>query len=381
MKLFECQNCRNPVHFDNRFCVNCGYRLGYLPEKNTVSAVEPDGAAWSVLADRGRPYLFCDNAQYDACNWLIPADAGRTTCEACRHNRTVPDLSIEENLARWRKMEQAKHHLFYSLLRWRLPMPDRTEQPESGLAFDFLADVTMPSGDQERVLTGHDNGIITINIAEADDAEREARRTSMKEPYRTLLGHFRHEVGHYYWDRLVRDGGKLDGFRAVFGDERADYGEALQRHYDQGPPPGWQGAFISSYATAHPWEDFAETWAHYVHMVDALETAGAFGIKLRPKIRKAAELALEVDFKPYQAPSAEDLVEAFVPLTVAVNSINRSMGQPDLYPFVLSLPVTQKLQFIHELLVHDEDAPPIAPAVDKTGPAEGRAPRMATQPG
>ncbi|WP_075217650.1 zinc-binding metallopeptidase family protein [Mongoliimonas terrestris] len=355
MKLFECQNCRNPVHFENTVCVNCGFRLGYLPEHTLLSAVEPDGDAFTALGDRSRPYVFCDNAGYDACNWLVPAGEDTTLCIACRHNRTVPDLTVDSNLASWRKMELAKHHLFYSLLRWRLPMPDRTEDPEEGLAFDFLADVTAPDGTVERVLTGHDAGLITINIAEADDAEREARRTAMMEPYRTLLGHFRHEVGHYYWDRLVRDRGNVDQFRALFGDESRDYGEALQTHYTNGPPADWRQSFISTYATAHPWEDFAETWAHYIHMVDALETARAFGLKIRPRIRNAEDLAGEVDFQPYAAANAQDLVDAWVPLTVAINSLNRSMGQPDLYPFVLSVPVMEKLQFIHEI-VHQPPA-------------------------
>ncbi|GGF51086.1 hypothetical protein GCM10007301_08120 [Azorhizobium oxalatiphilum] len=347
MKLFQCQNCGNVVHFDNTACVSCGMPLGYLPAQAQISALEAADGGWRPLADKERLYFSCENAAHDACNWLVPADDGRTLCEACRHNRTVPDLSVPENLANWRKLEGAKHQLFYSLLRWGLPAPDRTEDPAHGLAFDFLSDGTAPDGTPQPVLTGHADGLITINIAEADDAEREARRTAMHEPYRTLLGHFRHEVGHFYWDVLVRDGGRLDAFRALFGDERADYGAALQAHYDNGAPGDWQNAFISTYATAHPWEDFAETWAHYLHMVDALETAGTFGLKLRPRIKGAEELAAEVDFSPYRAATITELVEAFVPLTVAINAINRSMGQPDLYPFVLNAPVIEKLDFIH----------------------------------
>lgn len=350
MKLFQCQNCGNAIHFDNTACVSCGMRLGFLPQTGQLSAMTPDtDGGWRPLADPDHSYISCDNAAYDACNWLVPADSGRTVCEACRHNHMVPDLTVPQNLVAWRKLEGAKHHLFYSLLRWHLPAPDRTEDPAHGLAFDFLADTTAPTGLQ-RVLTGHDDGLITINIAEADDAEREKRRTSMGEPYRTLLGHFRHEVGHYYWDVLVRDGGRLEAFRAIFGDETADYGEALKAHYENGPPANWQDAYISSYATAHPWEDFAETWAHYLHMVDALETAGSFGLTVKPRIANATELEAEITFSPYKAKNADELIEAFVPLTVAINAINRSMGQPDLYPFVLSAPVMQKLQFIHDIV-------------------------------
>ena len=360
MKLFECQYCRSPVYFDNTVCVNCGYPLGYLPERFEVSALEADDGRWKALSVPELSFKSCANAQYDACNWLLPADSDTTLCAACSHNLTVPDLSLPENLANWRKIELAKRHLFYSLMRWRLPMPTRSEEPEHGLAFEFLADVKKTDGTVERVLTGHNTGLITLNIAEADDAEREKRRVSMGEPYRTLLGHFRHEVGHYYWERLVRDRGNTDRYRQLFGDETQDYGEALKRHYEAGAPADWQAAFVSAYATAHPWEDFAETWAHYIHMVDGLETARSFGIKVRPAAKGADQLAVEVDFQPYAAANAQDLVDDWIPLTVAINSVNRSIGQPDFYPFVLSPPVIDKLQFIHEI-IHAEPPTAVAP--------------------
>ena len=345
------------MYFDNTVCVNCGRRLGYLPERFEMSALEADGSRWKALAVPEFPYVSCTNSQYDACNWLLPADGDNPLCVACCHNQTVPDLSAPEYLANWRKIELAKRHLFYSLMRWRLPMPTRSEDPEHGLAFEFLADIAKNDGTVEPVLTGHNTGLITLNIAEADDAEREKRRVSMQEPYRTLLGHFRHEVGHYYWERLVRDRGNIDRCRQLFGDETQDYGEALKRHYETGAPANWQAAFVSAYATAHPWEDFAETWAHYIHMVDGLETARSFGIKVRPAAKNAEGLAVELEFQPYAAASAQDLVDDWVPLTVAINSVNRSIGQPDFYPFVLSPPVIDKLQLIHEL-IHAE--PPAA---------------------
>lgn len=350
MKLFECQNCRNIVHFSNSACVHCGYRLGYLPSKFTITAVAPEGDRWSALAEPGSSYLFCRNADVDVCNWLVEHDEPTGMCAACRHNRMIPDLTVQGNHANWSKLEAAKRHLFYSLMAWGLPIRDRTEDPAGGLVFDFVADVFNPDGTLFKPLTGHADGVITMNIAEADDAERESRRTKMGEPYRTLLGHFRHEIGHYYWDKLVRDGGRIEAFRAVFGDETEDYGDALRRHYEAGPLPGWQINFISAYSVAHPWEDFAETWAHYIHMVDALETARAFGISIRPRAAASEVLSTELDFRPYRADSIEQLVEGLVPLTVAMNSINRSMGQPDFYPFVLSEPVVAKLRFIHQLI-------------------------------
>ncbi|MCM8737201.1 putative zinc-binding peptidase [Azospirillum sp. A1-3] len=353
MKLFECQNCHQPLYFENTLCERCGHRLGYLPDVGTLSALDPtdhDGV-WSALATPEPLYKFCANAELDACNWMLPADSADTHCAACRHNRTIPDLSDTANLTRWRKLELAKHHLFYTLTNLKLPLQTRIDNPEEGLAFDFLSDTVAADGTVTPVLTGHANGLITINVAEADDAEREKRRTEMGEPYRTLLGHFRHESGHYIWDRLVRDDpALLERFRALFGDERQDYGEALKRHYADGAPADWQANFVSTYATAHPWEDFAETWAHYLHIVDTLETARAFGLRVRPRITEGAELEAEVDFNPHKARRIEDLIDLWLPLTYAVNSLNRSMGQPDLYPFILSAAVIEKLGFMNGMV-------------------------------
>jgi hypothetical protein len=237
--------------------------------------------------------------------------------------------------------------LFYTLIALRLPLQNLEQDPEHGLAFDFLADNPAAA---TQVLTGHDAGLITINLNEADDAIREKLRTAMGEPYRTLLGHFRHEVGHYFWDILVRDAGKIEECRAVFGDESADYGDALKRHYAEGAPANWQDSFISAYATAHPWEDFAETWAHYLHIVDTLETASAFGLRIHPVASKNRALHADIDFDPHKALSIEKLVDAWLPLTFAVNSLNRSMGHSDLYPFIVSLPVVRKLKFIHDII-------------------------------
>lgn len=345
MKVFSCGNCGSAAYFDNTACLACGASLRFDPDRFEMVALPLDGEGPRV----------CANAAHGACNWLLTDEDGGDFCRACRHNRTVPDLSRPADLDNWRRIEAAKRHLFYSLLRWGLPVPGQGQHPE-GLAFDFLADAEQPDGSVRPVLTGHAGGLITLNVAEGDDAERERRRTAMGEPYRTLLGHFRHEIGHFYWDRLVRDGGRLDRFRAVFGDDRTDYGAALQRHYAEGPAPGWAEAHISAYASAHPWEDFAETWAHYLHIADTLETAAAFGMA----VRRPDGLAADRVFDPYGETDAAVLTAAWVPLTVAINAVNRSMGQPDLYPFVLSAPVAGKLQFIADL-VHDGRTPPQTP--------------------
>ncbi len=348
MRVFTCQACGQLLYFENIRCEKCGHVLGYLPEKETISALEPAGdGSFGALATRGR-YRTCKNQEFGVCNWMVPVKSREQFCAACRHNHTVPDLSVPENTGLWAKIETAKHRLFYSLLKLHLPLRNRTDDPQHGLAFDFLSEAPLTHG--QAVLTGHDNGLITLAVKEADDTERERVRTAMGEPYRTLLGHFRHEVGHYFWDVLVRDAGKLDGFRAVFGDESQDYAAALQTHYQNGAPPDWQQNFVSTYASAHPWEDFAETWAHYLHIVDTLETAGAFGLKVRVKPGWRTKLASAVDFDPYAAPPLALLIDAWLPLTFAMNNLNRSMGQSDLYPFILTPVVIAKLGYVHALV-------------------------------
>ena len=349
MKLFQWQNCGQPLHFENTRCERCGLSLGYLPKRETISALEPHGSAdgpqpqiWRALANV-ELYRHCANAAHDACNCFIPATASDGYCAACRHNRVIPDLSLPENLPRWRALEVAKHRLFYTLFQLRLPVETQAENP-AGLGFQFLADAGPAQSD---VLTGHAGGVITINLAEADDAERERARNQMGEPYRTLLGHFRHEIAHYYWSRLIENSNRLQEFRDLFGDEQQDYAAALQKHYADGPPADWPSHFVTAYASAHPWEDFAETWAHYFHMVDTLETAHAFGLSVRPKVSRGSSFATKIDFDSHHA-EMDRIIEAWLPLTFAVNSINRSMGLPDLYPFVLAPTVIAKLTYVHD---------------------------------
>jgi hypothetical protein len=344
MKAFRCQGCGHSLYFENTACESCGRRLGYLARRQILSALDPAGDEWLALGARGRAYRFCGNAEYGVCNWMISASSKETLCAACRHNNFIPDLNVPGNVELWRRLEIAKHRLFYSLLKLRFPLKNRAEDPQHGLAFDFLGDDTASHG--QRVMTGHDNGLITLALREADDAEREKIRSEMGEPYRALLGHFRHESGHYFWDRLVHDGGRLDEFRAMFGDERQDYAAALQAHYANGPPADWQQNFASAYASAHPWEDFAETWAHYLHIVDTLETARAFGVKTLPSPGRRFSLTRGIDFDPYEARDIGHLIAAWLPLAFAVNSLNRSMGHTDLYPFVLTPHVIDKLGFV-----------------------------------
>jgi hypothetical protein len=347
MKLFQCQNCGQQLYFENTRCERCGLALGYLPERETITALKQEPpvpgsneVVWRALADQNT-YRYCTNAAYDVCNWLVQTKRADVYCLACRHNRIIPDLSLADNLEKWRALEVAKHRLFYTLIQLRLPLETRWENP-AGLAFKFLADVEAAAS---AVMTGHVDGVITINIAEADDAERERRRQKMGEFYRTPLGHFRHEIGHYYWDRLIANSTHVENFRRLFGDERRDYDDALRNYYANGPAPDWPQHFISAYASAHPWEDFAETWAHYFHMIDTLETAHVAGLVLSPQLPQSPGAVF--DFHPREA-DMDQLIEAWLALTFAVNSINRSMGLHDLYPFVLAPTVAAKLTFVQQ---------------------------------
>jgi hypothetical protein len=353
-RSFRCL-CGRPVFFRNSQCLACGAALGYEPAIGDVRALVAttgDGSL-RLAADGGeQTYRRCANFDSPAgCNWLVPAGDRSEYCVACRLNRTIPDLSDPDNQRYWRAIETAKRRLVSQLLGFGLPVRSRLdEDPERGVMFDFLR--APPHG--PRVLTGHADGLITLNAEEADDARREKIRHDLREPYRTLLGHFRHEIGHYYWDRLVRDSAWLEPFRSLFGDERADYVAALKANYENGPPADWASRFISAYASTHPWEDWAETWAHYLHVVDSLGTALGFGLD-------ADDLEAEVDPFTRDALYAPDdpdaerflyLLNSWLEMTTVLNELARSMGQPDFYPFVMSRPVVGKLQFVH-LVVQD----------------------------
>ena len=267
-------------------------------------------------------------------------------CVSCRQTRILPDLSVPQNRERWYRIEVAKRRLFYTLAKLGLVSVAPPNGERDGPVFEFLAD--LPG---QQVLTGHCEGVITLNIAEADDAERVQRRVALHEPYRTLLGHLRHESGHYYWDRLVEDAGRIDAFRQMFGDERADYGQALNAYYAAGgAPANWQACHVSAYATSHPWEDWAETWAHYLHMVDLLETAASYSTRLVVPGSEADEIEEVVNPFDTGAGDFDQLVEQWIPLTLLLNSLNRSLGQDDAYPFALTSGALNKLRFVHDLI-------------------------------
>jgi hypothetical protein len=365
MKLFSCNACGHGLYFHNVKCTFCGHRLGFVPDLLDLVAFKVTGEGkWRAVNSAGEHagYRPCANyTEHEACNWMVPEDDANRFCSACRLNRTIPDLSIPGNTTLWQRLQTNRNRLVYSLQRLNLPVRSKQESPDSGLAFDFLGDPNPRFREDSSVMTGHRQGVITLDIAEADDAIRERVRQQMAEPYRTILGHFRHESGHYYWDRLVRDTDRLPAFRECFGDERSDYGASLERYHRDGPPPDWLQTYISAYASAHPWEDWAESWAHYLHIVDTLETAWQFGLRLKPRIENEDRLDTQKILDPYVDGDFQKLIQHWFPLTIALNNLNQSMGQPDAYPFVLSPAVTGKLELIHDI-IHGRTPPAVAGA-------------------
>jgi hypothetical protein len=345
MKVFFCR-CGNLIHFENVSCVACGLKLAFDPGLLDMVDVEPAGDVLHVVGKpRAGDFRMCKNAlEYAACNWLVKTEDDTPYCVSCRFNHLVPPLADDGARGRWIKIEAAKRRLFYTLIDLGLPLRTKAEDQERGLAFQLLAQ-TNPD---QKVLTGHADGVITLNIAEADDPYREKVREDMGETYRTLLGHLRHEVGHYYWDVFFKrdEKGRAD-FRERFGDETQDYAESLKKHYRNGPPSDWPIRFVSAYASSHPWEDWAESWAHYLHLRDTTETARAYGLSLSPRGPRGKPHP-EIAAKPGDLRSFDSLAATFPPLTVAINALNRSMGVRDAYPFIWSEGAVAKMRFVHE---------------------------------
>ncbi|HWP08890.1 MAG TPA: putative zinc-binding metallopeptidase [Polyangiaceae bacterium] len=356
MQTFECV-CGERIFFENTRCLSCSRELGFELSTRSMLALDPSGTSMYEIGHN--MFRKCKNyAAEEVCNWLVPTTSEQELCEACRLNNVVPDLSVPENHARWGEMERAKRRLVYTLSTLNLPLVPKSEDSEHGLAFDIKADTP-----GERVLTGHADGLITLNLAEADPAVRERVRADMNERYRTLLGHFRHESGHYFWERLIRDQDRVQDFRDLFGDETRDYGESIAAYYAS-PAPVRNDEYISAYASSHPWEDWAETFAHYLHMIDTLETAQCFGLAqqlaARSRVPNVADFGL--------------LINEWTDLTVALNALNRSMGLPDAYPFAISARVREKLEFVHHIVRGERARPPIS-ATSNARPVSDIAPR------
>lgn len=374
MKTFRC-SCDNKqlLFFESSSCVSCQRVVGLDDAFNKVEPYDFDeeSGCYSKARRPAARYQKCDNnANYNVCNGmvnldnLVPEDGNdEVLCFACRFNETVPDLSIVEHIPLWQKMEAAKRRALYTLKALSLPLRNLRQDPENGLSFDFTTDRDVNDhfvsklDYSESVFTGHDCGHITINLAEADDVARSQTKHAMNERYRTLLGHFRHELGHYYFDQLIVGSEKKHALsKECFGDDELDYQESLKKYYENKPADNWRDEFISEYATMHPYEDWAETWAHYMHIMDTLETAKNFSITGSitgdaADAEETDELNLPQDSKFfYSQTSITSVLDAWMEFSVILNSLNRSMGMNDAYPFVLSQPVRKKLSFIHHAI-------------------------------
>jgi hypothetical protein len=345
MKVFCCSTCQSPIFFHNYVCNNCQHPVGYVPALKAVISFQISPQGWLALDGSQSYYRPCKNyLEHHVCNWMV-SDEDSDLCLSCQLTTVIPDLHQEKNIEYWAKLETAKRRFLYLMQRLNIfPRAKQHADDALGLSFQFL----VPTDDQP-VLTGHANGLITLNAYEADTVYRETTRISMGENYRTLLGHFRHESGHYYFAVLIQNSPWISAFRALFGDERQDYATALQLHYEQGPVDNWQDDYISAYASTHPWEDWAESWAHYLHMISTLDTAYHTGISIHSQQVNDPEMLFTecpVNTRDFQL-----TIKNWFALSYGLNALNRSMGLEDAYPFTLSDKVIEKLHFIHQVLM------------------------------
>lgn len=355
MKTSRCQ-CGNKIFFENTQCQNCHSEVGFLADTGVLSAIKSvDASHWHAAANSGI-YRKCQNyIKKTGCNWMVAETDKQNFCLSCRLSEIIPNLSKPGNIDRWKAIELAKRRLIYSLFWLGLPLIDKKSDPMNGLSFrlteanDRYSEFATDPFEAGPVRTGHIDGTISLNIAEADPVFREKVRTRMQERYRTLLGHFRHESGHYYWDRLIRNTNLLTEYRSLFGDEQRDYKSSLQNYYDRGPVDNWQTSWISAYASAHPWEDWAECWAHYLHIIDTLETAYDFGGEVYTSdfVIQGQQFS-----KQYLSSiSIDQLIKEWSKLSVMLNEMNRSLGLADAYPFYMSGILIDKMAFIHKVVV------------------------------
>ena len=334
----RCPHCRHFVYLDTLTCPNCEAELGYHLVTRQFYGVRHG----HVVIDDMTWYT-CSNREW-SCNWLVREDAPAGRCFACRLTRRRPAANDTVALEKLAKTEEAKRRLLLQLGDLGMPIVP-WDVKEGGLGFDLISSLS----DGKPVMIGHANGIITIDLAESLDDRREALRVRLGEPYRTILGHLRHEVGHYFQNVLLADDELWARCRALFGDERASYKDALARHYKLGAPSNWHDGFISEYATMHPWEDFAETFAHYLHITGTLQTAAVIGIHLDASVTNLRDTDV-IPLVSYRDEPIQRLLSDWEWMSQGFNRINRAMGFGDLYPFTIVGPVRHKLAFIHDIV-------------------------------
>lgn len=314
MRVFSNPVGSGSLWFDNLTTAN-GTPVAYDPQARAFLPMPP----------------FCINRERIGCNWIAPEQGA--FCRSCAMTALAPDPTIENAIPNWAETEAAKRWALDNLGRWHWFRP---EDPGTRPIFHMLAEYDGPAP------MGHVDGVVTISVAEADPVVRTTRRQALGEPYRTMIGHMRHEIAHMLWWRLSLREDFLDAFRDMFGDERVDYGQSLQRHYTNGPPIHWDQRYLTSYASAHPHEDWAETTAHLLHLTDITDSFVAAGLSA-PNLPGA-------NWDPYTETDSERLIHSGASLAVGINHVNRAMGLPDLYPFMLAEHTRRKLTFVHDWL-------------------------------
>ena len=354
MQPFPCSVCQQLLFFDNWKCLRCGTKVGYVPEEGLLVALRVAGECFERIDGGAGRYRRCSNRTVARCNWMVPQDDTSDRCDSCRLTSVRPNDTDVDSIDAFADAEAAKRRLLHQLRRLELPVIDRSVDVVRGVTFELL------SSRARNVITGHESGVITLDLSESDDAHREFVRQQLGEPYRTVLGHLRHEIGHYYWPSLVEQQAHIPEFRALFGDERLTYEDARNEYYSQ-DDVDWSGTHVSKYATMHPWEDWAETFAHYLHIDAGLTTAESIGLEVGEPARSAGKAA----WRTRNHITIGDMVQSWLGLSLSLNAMARSIGQPDLYPFVLSPKVVEKLDFVHRSIwtsVNQRPSTPDAPA-------------------
>ena len=326
--------CGAPVFFDSNECKACQRKIAFNPATLRFHPLEQVSNNVSSI-DVEPSWHLCENGvHYDVCNWLRPSSAESKLCFACQFNRYIPNLSRANNTRLWRVLELNKRHLLLNLITLGIPCINSWNAPNEGFLFDFLEDFRDGIEEGTFVTTGYAGGIITINILEAEPLSRVAQQQASNEVYRTVLGHMRHEIGHHFFQCIKGDQMLHSNFEQKFGSSSLDYNNALAEFYASGPDVNWSEYCITAYASAHPMEDWAETWSHYLHIYDALDTAFNFGlVSENPNVL-----------------SIHDKISHWRQFSVALNEMNRSMGMSDIYPFVINAQVEDKLAFVEKAI-------------------------------
>ncbi|TWT52364.1 putative zinc-binding metallopeptidase [Allorhodopirellula solitaria] len=334
MKTGTCR-CGRRIFFNNHSCLACEAILGRCDECRSLTSFTSHGEHAECDVCHTSVHA-CENQNFHVCRSYV-SDADKL-CQWCQFTAVTPDTSIPQQVSQWATMESAKRRLLLELHRLSLPPYVDNLTESHPLSFLFLADTVDEQGNEKRIITGHDQGVITINLAEADSVHRERTRVELGEPQRTLIGHMRHEVGHYIdwaWAMQVDP----EGYHALFGDPQAiDYSQAMDHHYQNGAPENWAENHVSAYATMHPWEDFAETANLYLDIMAIATTAN-------DQDRAHFDLSPQADMPK--------LVNEILQIVVEASEYNCDLGLAPLLPEQLPPAVIEKLAYVHSLRRHD----------------------------